>query len=413
MNWGKFIYTLFVVCSCCLLLLSAPSKIVTLALAAMSMVLFLEPVTLLPLLFVTSISSSIVVIPGIAGYFYYTFLFVVGCFVRYKFKPSVNFRILWILVYVIWLLVSAQLSVSQNTAPATRMAFAIVPIMLVPNFSFSETKVRRYMLLGAIAISITIALKLLIDPVLYSPGAYNPYYTDDVAVQLTFAEQVNPNTAAQCLLLSFIVIYIYAINHSKWNLLIVSLIPLIPIVMIGSRTVYIAVICVAIISFIVWAKTKSYQKIVIVLLLAIFGGLILEGASSINERLMLESITDDQGSGRFYTWDALFNNVIPIYFISGIGFGRSNLDAIGYYVDADNMYVDALCQLGVVGVVVLLVMLIALGGDILKKHTTVSRMALAMLLFVFIVGFGETVFDTFIFVYILLFLLISKQSQYQ
>ena len=95
----------------------------------------------------------------------------------------------------------------------------------------------------------------------------------------------------------------------------------------------------------------------------------------------------------------------------GVGYGRINLTWLGYDVDADNMYVDALSQIGVCGLMSLLLMLTSMTKPLLRNNTrmVVNQIALAMMIFIIIIGFGETIFDTYIFVFIIFFTLIAIQ----
>lgn len=416
MSLKRILHILFIGISCYLLLLTPPSGTNAILLIGLSAALLFEPYTLIPLLFVTSISSSIAVIPGISGYYYYTYLFLLGCFIKYPFRLELKHNVITIILYIACLTISALCSVSQDMSPAIKMIIAIAPLIIIASFQFIDNnqELLYYTYIGAIIVSTIITLKLILDPVLYIPNEeILSYYTDLEEVQITFAKEINPNTTAQSLLLAFVIIFIYAINSTKRKILLFALtiIPSIPILLIGSRTVFIALISIATIFFLWKAQIKRSTKILIALTCLIAAGFVMDWIVSINDRFILEDISEDRGSGRFDTWEHLFNNVIPYNLMLGVGYGRINLTWLGYDVDADNMYVDALSQIGVCGLMSLLLMLTSMTKPLLRNNTrmVVNQIALAMMIFIIIVGFGETIFDTYIFVFIIFFTLIAIQ----
>lgn len=408
----KIILGLLLVISCYLLLLEPTSSIRTYVLIVSSIALLFEPLSFIPLLLTTSISSSIAVIPGIAGFYYYSYMFLIGCMLKYSLVIGKKTHRLCLILYLLCLLISANSSISQDYEFTIRMLVACVPILVIPNIAVNNDsqKILQYTLIGAIFVTIIVALKLLFEPVLYVPGddMISPY-SDIDNFQITISESINPNTVAQSLLLCYVIMFIYGINTNKWQIYALSVLPVIPMLIIGSRTVFIALLSITILFFMWKANLKIATKFIIAIFLIIFCNIILDWFATFNDRLLLEMISEDRGSGRFDTWERLFNNVIPNHLMTGIGFGRVNLDLIGYDVDADNMYVDSLCQIGLLGSISLMLMILSLIKVSVKQKSILSQIAFAMLMFVLIVGAGETVFDTFIFVFIILYTTIVAQ----
>jgi O-antigen ligase len=234
-------------------------------------------------------------------------------------------------------------------------------------------------------------------------------YKGMLNAQLTISEEVNPNTLAQGLLLAYLIIYTVAVSVRKWWLLIFAVLPIVPMMMIGSRTAFITLVVISILVLLFDSRISKKLKTLILLLTLLCIPTILNYANQFNERLDVDSIVEDDGSGRFDTWSMLVDNVIPNNPIMGVGYGRVNLERVGYAVDADNFYVDALSQIGAIGLLLLVLMLIFYLKPLWGKQDVNSRLALSLLLFIPIAGFGETIFDTFIFVFILLYAALARE----
>jgi hypothetical protein len=116
----------------------------------------------------------------------------------------------------------------------------------------------------------------------------------------------------------------------------------------------------------------------------------------IESRLVVSSFMEDQGSGRFVTWALLWQDVIPRYWIRGFGVGFANYLALGYQFDADNMYIDLLCQVGIIGSILFYLQhfhtfrrIRAMEDD----KTIIDLLVIISICFLFF-GFGESVFST-------------------
>ncbi len=414
MRLKKIVSILLVVLSSYIVLADMHSYITTLILMASSITLMLwQPLWLIPMSFLTSISPTFVAVPGIAGFFFYTYLFVIGGLLKCRLNTSgkISIATALTLLYAIWIIVTATYSISGETEHAIKMLIAMIPIFVAPIFIQESDINTDHLFIIAVVFSGYVLAKLLFSPVLYIATVDDTItYHNMLNAQLTISERINPNTLAQGLLLAYLIIYTIAISTRKWILLFFTALPIAPMLMIGSRTAFITMIAISVLVLMFDPKFSKKLKIAITLLTMLGIPSILNYANKINDRLNVESIVEDDGSGRFDTWRMLVNNVVPDHPIMGVGYGRANLERIGYAVDADNFYIDALSQMGIVGLALLILMLMFYMKPLWGRRDVSSRVAISLLFFVFIEGFGETVFDTFIFIFILLYAVLARES---
>lgn len=401
-----------IIAICCMLLLLDPHPIWgTIILIIFSLYLSKNPVYLVPLIFVASVSSSIVVIPQLAGIFFYLYLFLFVCILKYNgHNTSKNNILILIVIYALWLLFSAYNSITEETALVYRILVAVIPIVICGRYKLDQDKLGYSMLVMATASSIYIIIKLLYNPILFLPGeGALDTYSSSSAIQLTIARDINPNTLAQFLLIAYLIIYTYALEYKVKKLFLLCLLPIIPIVIIGSRTIFLSLIIISAILFLLSTSISTKMKVFAGLTLFVIGGTMMEYVVSANNRLGFNTIIENKGSGRFTTWESLFDNVIPNHFFAGIGYGRANFAALGYKVDADNLYVDILTQLGIIGFIIFFSIFLLQLKSLRKTKTINSKLAQSFILFIVFAGLGESIFDTFL-CWIILFFILLVQS---
>lgn len=397
-----------------LLLISEPSMLNTLILVGSSFLFVLcQPMLLVPLIYISSFSTSFVALPVIAGYFYYVYLFIFACFLKY---PSFGMQtrppkiLLWMVVYAIWIYITALDSVSHDLQPALKMIAGMVPLLFVHMFRYDIQLLYKYMFVAAISASVYLLLKLTLAPEWYVAHVDNISLLNLMNAQLTISEEINPNTVAQCALMNLLIMFSYAMDNRKWRWVIPAILSIAVMIMVGSRTSFIALLIIPVTSFVLWAKTSRKIKVLAIAAVIAVAPLLLQQVYQANERLDIDTIVDDDGSGRFNTWESLWESVIPANPISGVGFGRINLTRLGYAVDADNLYIDSLAQMGIVGLALLMIILVGLLIVLWRHSWQIGHMAVIFMMFIFTVGFGETVYDMFLFVFVLMFSLMSCYS---
>lgn len=380
-----------------LLLIESNSSIIATIIIGASLRLALNPVTLIPLIFVSSVSSSITAIPGLAGIFYYLYLFLAACCCKNKFILPKSKAVYFLIIYAIWIVISSLQSVTGETSQAYRILVAIFAIILGSMFKLDHKQVINYLLIMAIACSIYIIYKISYEPILFLPGeGAVESYSANSNIQLTIAKNINPNTLAQFLLIIYLIIFNYALELKK-QISFICILPILPILIIGSRTIFISLIAISMIQFILTSKVSKKTKLLTIFLGSIFSSFLMNIAISTNERLAIETIAENKGSGRFDTWNELFNHVIPNNLFCGVGYGANNLSKLGYYLDGDNLYVDILTQLGIIGFILFFTFVLILFINLKKGNSTANKIAISFILFIFWGGMGETIFDTFIF----------------
>lgn len=406
------VYYLFLnVLSALLMVIEPTYGIYLLALILLSFLMMVRPITLLPVLFVSSWSISFVALPGLAAFFYYLVLFLVallfsGPSVRGWTKPP-HRQIRFAALFAIWVFLTGFISISGDWFGPMKLSFYILPLILVSKISFNDMSyLRKSLIVLAAFFSVYFVFISLFAPVefVYEQENIDPKAVDVVLETApSFRTDMNPNTASQIILLLFIILYCSAFNTKKYWLIGFALLNFISLMYLGSRTAFF-VACIIAIVYLMLSLRMSFLKKAIIF---VFVSGIFIGAYSMShrferaERLSVASVQQDEGSGRFFTWKWIFNDVIPYNFIKGIGVGRENYEYFGFTLDADNLYIDLLCQTGIVGLILFLMFHVRT-IVLLRKRRKVNRdwdFLVAVFLAYLIEGLGESVFDTPMFWY--------------
>ena len=398
--------------SCILLLIDPQPLFANVVLFFLSLLVARNPVNLIPLIFISAISTSIVVIPRFAAVFYYTYLFFFAYLVKHRFKFKWDKNRILIILFALWILLGAYNSITGEVFLVYRLLALILPLVLCTSCKLNITSLISGLLTISVVSSVYILYKILFNPVLFLPGegALNYSYSSEL-VQLTIAREINPNTLAQFLLIIYLILFTFYLEIKKRILLLFCFISLISVLIIGSRTIFLSLLMISFILFMNTSSISKIKKIFIITFFLIMGQVLLNFVIDTNNRLAFDTIIENKGSGRFDTWNSLFSNVIPNNFIMGIGYGRQNLTHLGYDVDADNLYVDILTQLGIVGFILFFVIYLRLLKYVYNLKDFPAKVAFSLLLFILFAGLGETVFDTFIYWIIIFYTLLILNNK--
>ena len=192
------------------------------------------------------------------------------------------------------------------------------------------------------------------------------------------------------------------IDKKKWLYVYLSL-AIICILITGSRTSFYAIIIVAYICSLFFSNNKKVflNRTIYYVCTAVFLFIIAQSIGY--DRVTQVSSEDINNDIRFVTASYLYNYAISRNLWTGIGLGNENsFEILGYVPDADNMYVDILTQLGVIGLVIILFIVAYTSYNVIKlrKETDVYKniyFPFALILINMSMSMTESIFDESMF----------------
>ena len=396
----QLFYLVLNLLSAILLIGESTNGIKAVVLVVLSLFMMPRPITLLPVLYVSSWSINFVAFPGLAAFFYYLVLLVVSVLIRGKsvrsFTKPPHF-VLFAALFALWIFITGFYSISGNWYSPTKLSLFIVPLILFSRFYLHDMEyLRKSLVVLAAFFSVYFLLLSLFFPVEFVSEKETAEYVFETSP--SFRSDMNPNTASQIVLLVFIILFCGAFRTQKYWLSIFALFNFGSLMYLGSRTGFFAACIITVVYLILVLKTSFIKKtILLVAIVAVFFGIFSRNSRFDRaERLTVYSVKEDDGSGRFNTWQWLFMDAIPHNLVKGIGVGKDNYEYFGFNVDADNMYVDVLCQTGIVGSALFLTFYIYTIILLWKKRGAERDLdfLIAIYLAFLVEGWGESVFDT-------------------
>lgn len=388
------------------LLIDGVDNVLEYALAfILSLVFIKKPDGYIPLIWVSSWFSRMVVLPFVGAFFYYVLLFIISSFAQrsfFKIPKSSKKTVVAICLFVLWILVTLLSSVVPEYDYVIKLAIYVLSLVMMFKYRVSDINgIGKSIVLVSAFSSIFFGLRLLVAPVTYTIENIKDWGTYTWS-SITLMPDLNPNTAAQIIVLLSIVILCTIIKFKKYFLVVPLIFNVYTLLELGSRTSFFTIIIVFGVYFLLTSKISLPRKIALILMAIVlynFSSLFLMESLS-NSRIISDSIFEDGGSGRFQNWTALLVNVFPHHWFTGIGIGRESYRALGFVYDADNLYVDLLCQVGLVGFLLFFYIYCVIFKEIylrIKQNTIESDYLIMFMLAFLFLGIGETVFGTSIY----------------
>ena len=368
-------------------------------LVLLSFLMIPNPLSFIPMLFVSSWSITFVAFPGLAAYFYYLVMFFVSIGVSLVFNKEkvVSFvskipAARWALLFAIWISITGFYSVSGKWYEAVKLALFIVPLILVSHIRLREMDFCRTSM-DIIAAFFSVYCLYII---MFAPAQY---YTElGTMGQNTIRSDMNPNTASQIVLVLFTILYCEAFRTKKYWILLFAALNAGTLMLLGSRTAFFTMAIIAVVYLMLVMKTSVWKKLLLFGVLAVMFFVLYSLGSGMgrSDRLSISTIKEDEGSGRFYTWEVLLTEVVPYHFYKGVGVGKANYENLPIFaLDADNLYVDLLTATGIVGFLLFFVYYISNLTQLFRfrKKKRDWDFLIAIFLAQLFEGIGETVYD--------------------
>lgn len=393
-------YILLCVMSTLLLISKTDFIIYDFILVLLSFPLLRRPVSFIPLLFVASWSQTFGVL-GLGAFYYYYLLFIFSLFFSNKMdKEYVGKSSLTLayLCFALWIILTMFKSVSHEMSYAIKLSITIVLVFVATNFRFNSSGYcNKCVLWISFTASFFFFYRSAFCPVEYVVETARSWGTE-VETFTSIMEGVNPNSASPIVAILTIILLIECVKRHNPIYLIPSLLNMYTMVFLGSRTSFYAMAIVLAYYFFMFTKVSRRVKIIAIIVALLVMAFAIHFINTMDTHLA-DSVVEDEGSGRFVTWALLMVNVVPKYWLWGIGVGRENYDALGYSFDADNLYIDLLCQTGIVGFALffyLLLFTIRKARQISKISNTTDYVYIILVGFIFF-GVGESIFNTLLF----------------
>lgn len=361
-----------------------------------------KPDGYIPLIWVSSWFSNMVVLPFIGAFFYYVILFVIASCLQHRFSNHTRLGKSMIVacgLFVVWIIVTLASTLVPEYDTVIKLAIYVLSFALICRYrTFDVSGVYECIVYVSIVCSIFFALRISIAPFIFSIDSFENISTN-MASSTTIMPDLNPNTAGQFMALLSIVLFCTAISRKKYLLLFPLMLNFYVLIELGSRTSFFTLLFICGI-YVLFIYKKNLIRIIVLLFLAVFLYFVFMnvwGEAVSNSRIMNDSILGDDGNGRFVQWASLFKEVLPHYWISGIGIGRESFKALGFVYDADNIYIDLLCQIGVIGFLLFFFIYCKLFRSTyisMKSNPVYQDFTLMFMIAFLFMGIGETVFTS-------------------
>lgn len=385
----------------------------------LSLSLVRKPSLLLPLIWVSSWYSELTVLPYLGAYFYYSIFFVILILTRYfSLQGHSRNNLVYIVLFLLWIVITGVTALDPEIDNIVKTCVYILILSFASCTCIKDFRgIQNGVILVSVCASVFFSMRILFFPIQFVVDSVHDWGVSTLT-GTTILPGLNPNTAAQIVVLISVVLLCELIKNRKFLFLVPLLMNAYTLITLGSRTSFFTLVIVFMLYYGLFSRISLGKKagyaFVVLLCYVIFTAIWNDTISS--SRIVNESIFEDEGSGRFVNWVAMFSIIYPHYWLTGVGMGRNSLSSLGFPYDADNLYVDLLCQIGVVGFVLFLMIImryirqsyrIRLGDS--SYPDFLFMMMVAFLFF----GIGETVFGSPMYWATMVLVAVCNNSDYK
>lgn len=366
--------------------------------------LFFQPVYIIPVYFISSLSNSYFLAGEGLGItrFIGIILIISGLFYLQKNSNISNKKnIFYIIIITIFIIFSSALSKTGSLDTLLLFLQYFTIVIILSQFKNVNLELLSKLLLFSSIITILVLAFTLRDNLL----------TIQVE-RLSTGDDVNVNRFAMMIAQLGAVLFAGFLIFTKKKIfqlfsLILLLIALFMIILSGSRSALIGIIGAMLIIFVFLLKNYTKKVIVPLLFVVVVGYFFLNELDQLNipsiDRFTKEGVNESGGSQeRFGIWKELVPITLSNNPIFGNGFGAENVIALskknGFGKPAHNFLVDLFLQTGFFGVTLFFSYFIYIGKKI-KKYSSepLILIPLLILLTALLNGVGETIFPEKLF----------------
>lgn len=380
------------------------NAVLAIIIVALSIALINAPEYILPpLLISTFLNENVFVFGGITASRYFTVLFIMVAIFQFftQKKKCSAYLFLYILLLSTYISISALCSHEGFTNAYATM---ILNLCLVFSTSTIQTDKQEDVLAvieyGAGVLLLAMCVVFFRGTLVFDNGAYELIGgANNNLVGMLLAQ------IGSVFIANFIIKSDSRLNKKIVRICFVS-ISFFLLFLSGSRSATFGLILVALIGLFYNSYEKGNRlKMTIVYSLLIIGAWIsinyvLESNPILANRFTISSIVETGGTGRFPMWECIMNNIIKEKPIFGVGFGSENIAYIlhqngMYHSGTHNILLDILAQIGIIGLLFLLVGFVRIVKNLMQKVKQNCKEALIPLMMIIAAignGLGENIF---------------------
>lgn len=315
-----------------------------------------------------------------------------------------KFRLDMKTLFVVFILTASSLSTIFyiDISPLFAWVLNLLILIALQGYYFSENKMKD--IIKIVLIFGLVHVFVLFLGLLFQPYIYNIYNGRRSIFQ---GVDINRQSIAFALFAAFFVSYAMTVDRAwtKVVYFLATIISAIAIYLAGSRTSLFAILIGIFIVFMT-NKYKQNRILKISLSIILFAGLIAvfltdNFISQSLGRFSLTEIISSSGSNRFTTYPIIFKEIIPKYFLFGVGIGGQEIAItklgynIIYYPAAHNFLISSLAELGIFGFSSMMFLIFSSWLVLKKNAKYISNTYILWVVFtvLLICGLGETVYS--------------------